>query len=84
MVDSSHDHFVREIISYQVHHMYPTWFIFDGKLYLPLFFKAKCRASFIYRGMALWNRIKGHIRDSNSVKSFRKILKNQIILNRGI
>ena len=81
LVDFSHYHFVRKIISYQVHHMYPTRFKSDGKLNLPLFFKAKCQASFIYRGLTLWNRIPGHIRDSDSVKSFRKLLKSQIILN---
>ena len=81
LVDSSHDHFVLKIISYQVYHMYPTRFKSDSnsKLNLPLFFKAKWKASFIYRGMAQWNRIPGQIGDSDSVKSFRKKLKNQII-----
>ena len=43
---------------------------------LPLFFvfKAKYQASFIYRGMAIWNRLPSNIRDTDSVKSFRKVL----------
>ena len=81
LVDSSHDHFVRKIISYQVHHLYPTRFKSDGKLNLPLFLKAKCQASFIYGGLTLWNRTPGYIRDADSFKSFRKLLKNHIILN---
>ena len=75
LVQGGHKYFYDRIFTHQVDHSHSTRFQSNGNLVLPLYCKTKCQASFLYRGMKLWNDLPLEIRSISSVNKFKKTLK---------
>lgn len=70
-----HQYFRSKFDLTEPNHLYQTRFRTGNRLNVPRLQKSKCRASFFYQAIKLWNWIPCELRSLESLNSFRKQLK---------
>ena len=73
--DTVRPYLSNRIISFQTVHDHRTRFSENESLIPPTFFKSKCKSSFIYNSISLWNSIPLDLRNSDNIDIFKCKLK---------
>lgn len=78
-VMGEHGYFYEYISNLVPRHHHVTRHIAAGQLNIPLFQKSKCQHSFIYNASKIWNSVPDAVKESLSVKEFKKQYKKYLV-----
>ena len=76
----NHNFLANKVLSYQTHHSYETRSVINETLTLPFFRRSKCKRSFLYNGINIWNELPLRLKTvQDDLNSFKKLLKDHIL-----
>ena len=73
---NSNNYFNNKICNLQINHSFNTRFKTNNCLNNIFFTKSKCHNSFVYQSILLWNKLPVTLRNTNSLSSFKRLLRN--------
>ena len=73
---NSNNYFNNKICNLQINHSFNTRFKTNNCLNNIFFTKSKCHNSFVYQSIGLWNKLPVILRNTNSLSSFKRLLRN--------
>ena len=76
---NSHTHFNNRISDIKRNIYYPTRFITNNNLDLPLYTLTKCQRSFLYRGIGFWNSLPIELKNITTSYKFKRNLKQYLL-----
>ena len=73
---NSNNYFNNKICNLQINHSFNTRFNTNNCLNNIFFIKSKCHNSFVYQSIGLWKKLPATLKNTNSLSSFRRLLRN--------